>query len=63
LFSSISSVRTPVPGTQGTPDASMASIADTLSPISLMVSDFGPIKIKPERSTISANSAFSERKP
>ena len=35
----------------------------TLSPIRRMVSAFGPMKIKPERSTCSAKLAFSERKP
>jgi hypothetical protein len=51
------------PGTQGTPACCMARMADTLSPISRMVSGLGPMKTKPERSTRSAKSAFSDRKP
>jgi hypothetical protein len=51
------------PGTQGTPAFIMAALALTLSPISRMVSARGPIKTKPERSTFSAKSAFSDRNP
>src|SRR6266481_318039 len=51
------------PGTVGTPALVMACLALTLSPISLMFSGRGPMKTKPERSTFSAKSAFSERKP
>ena len=50
-------------GTQGTPAAFIARIADTLSPIRRIVSGFGPTKMKPLFSTRSAKSAFSERKP
>ena len=53
----------PEPGTQGTPAFFMALIADTLSPIRRIVSAFGPMKIKPDFSTCSAKSAFSDRKP
>mgnify|MGYP005821784643 CR=1 FL=1 len=41
----------------------MALIAETLSPIRLIVSALGPMKIKPLFSTASAKSAFSARKP
>ena len=51
------------PGTQGTPEFCIASIAATLSPIMRIFSALGPIKIKPLCSTCSAKSAFSERKP
>ena len=51
------------PGTVGTPECFMALMAETLSPISLMLCEVGPTKMKPERSTCSAKSAFSERKP
>ena len=51
------------PGTQGTPVAFIARIAETLSPISRIVSARGPMNVKPLFSTRSAKSAFSERKP
>ena len=51
------------PGTTGTPALRMASLADTLSPIRRIVAARGPMKTKPELSTRSAKSAFSERKP
>ena len=41
----------------------MTLMAETLSPIRRMVSDFGPTNVKPLFSTRSAKSAFSERKP
>ncbi len=53
----------PEPGTQGTPAFFITLMAETLSPISRMVSAFGPMKVKPLFSTRSAKSAFSERKP
>jgi hypothetical protein len=53
----------PEPGTHGTPAAFIARIASTLSPIMRMVSAFGPMKMKPDSSTRSAKSAFSDRKP
>jgi hypothetical protein len=53
----------PEPGTQGTPAAFIALMASTLSPIRRMVSAFGPMKTKPDCSTRSAKSAFSDRKP
>jgi hypothetical protein len=51
------------PGTHGTPDLIMACLADTLSPIRPDRFGVGPMKVKPLRSTRSAKSAFSERKP
>ena len=51
------------PGTQGTPAFSIACLALTLSPIMRMFSGRGPMNTKPERSTRSAKSAFSDRKP
>jgi len=41
----------------------IATLALTLSPISRIVSGRGPMNTKPERSTFSAKSAFSDRKP
>ena len=51
------------PGTVGTPALRIAVIAETLLPIKRICSGRGPMKMKPELSTISANSAFSARKP
>lgn len=51
------------PGTHGTPDLIMACLAETLSPIRRMQSGVGPMKVKPDCSTRSAKSAFSDRKP
>ncbi len=51
------------PGTTGTPAFFIASLADTLSPISRIESGRGPMKVKPLFSTRSAKSAFSDRKP
>ena len=51
------------PGTQGTPAFFIDLIADTLSPISRIVSARGPMNVKPLCSTRSAKSAFSDRKP
>ncbi|STB71802.1 Uncharacterised protein [Chromobacterium violaceum] len=51
------------PGTQGTPASIIACLADTLSPIMRMVSGRGPMNTKPDCSTRSAKSAFSDRKP
>ena len=41
----------------------MACLAATLSPMTRIASGVGPMKVKPLRSTRSAKSAFSERKP
>jgi hypothetical protein len=41
----------------------MAAMAETLSPMSRMVSGLGPMKMKPELYTRSAKSAFSDRNP
>jgi hypothetical protein len=51
------------PGTQGTPAFVMAAFALTLSPMRRMVSARGPMNTKPDFSTLSAKSAFSDRKP
>ena len=51
------------PGTHGTPDLIIACLAETLSPIRRIDSGVGPMKVKPLRSTRSANSAFSYAKP
>ena len=51
------------PGTHGTPALIIATLALTLSPMRRMVSARGPMNTKPERSTFSAKSAFSDRKP
>ncbi len=52
-----------LPGTTGTPARSMARRAAVLSPIKAMVSDVGPMKIKPAASQAPAKSAFSARNP
>jgi len=63
-FSSTSLPRGPSdPGTQGTPEAFMTLMADTLSPIKRMVSARGPTKMNPLFSTRSAKSAFSDKNP
>ncbi len=41
----------------------MACLAETLSPMMRMDSGVGPMKVKPDCSTRSAKSAFSDRKP
>ena len=41
----------------------IACLALTLSPIRRMFSGRGPMNTNPERSTFSAKSAFSDRKP
>ena len=51
LLFSLSSSAPSEPGTQGTPELFIASIAATLSPITLMFSALGPINIKPLCST------------
>ena len=51
------------PGTHGTPAFIIAALALTLSPISRIVSARGPMNTNPDRSTFSAKSAFSDRKP
>ncbi len=51
------------PGTHGTPAFSIAALALTLSPIRRIVSARGPMNTKPDFSTLSAKSAFSDRKP
>ncbi len=51
------------PGTQGTPALIIACLAETLSPIRRIDSERGPMKTKPDFSTRSAKSAFSDRKP
>ena len=50
-------------GLSGKPSAPAVRFASTLSPIVRICSGFGPTKISPCASTISANCAFSERKP
>ena len=51
------------PGTQGTPSFCMVSLAMILSPMRAMCSGVGPMKAMPWASTISANWAFSDKKP
>ena len=63
LLFSFSSSAPSEPGTQGTPELFIASMAATLSPMTLIFSAFGPIKIKPLCSTCSAKSAFSDKNP
>ena len=51
------------PGTHGTPALVIAAFALTLSPIRRIVSGRGPMNTNPDFSTLSAKSAFSDRKP
>ncbi len=52
-----------VPGTSGTPNFFTASLAASLSPITFMACDEGPMKVTPACSSASAKSPFSLRKP
>ena len=47
----------------GTPASTIALRAEILPPMSRMIAGGGPMNVSPQRSVISANSAFSERKP
>ncbi len=51
------------PGTVGMPRRFAVRLASILSPMMRMCSDFGPMKVMPWLSRISAKRAFSERKP
>ena len=51
------------PGTQGMPASSTVCLAVILSPMTRMCSAFGPMKVMPWASTISAKRAFSDRNP
>ena len=51
------------PGTTGMPAFITACLAVILSPIIWMCSGLGPMKVKPWAPTMSANRAFSDRKP
>ena len=51
------------PGTTGTPAFCAALAGRALSPMVRIVAALGPTNIKPARSTASAKSAFSDRKP
>src|SRR4030088_2166021 len=62
LASPASSIRPSLPGTVGTPARAAMMRAVALSPMARMVSGFGPMKTRPAFSTISAKSAFSDRK-
>jgi hypothetical protein len=61
--SSTSSTGPGVPGTIGTPTAVIALRAAALSPITRIWSAVGPMNVMLLAVTISANSAFSARKP
>ena len=52
-----------MPGTIGTPAASMRRRASTLSPMARMLAPLGPMKTRPAASQASAKPAFSDRKP
>ncbi len=60
-WSSVSS--RPVPGKIGTPALTIAARAEILPPIRRISAGVGPMKRSLQRSHISANSAFSDRKP
>jgi hypothetical protein len=51
------------PGIPVIPTSFIAFLASILSPISFIVSDFGPTNIKSYWVTCSAKSAFSDRNP
>ncbi len=53
----------PEPGIVGTPWARASRRAATLSPIKLIASGLGPMKVRPLSSTACAKAAFSARKP
>ena len=63
LASLLSEICPSLPGTTGTPALIIALFAETLSPIRLIFSGFGPTKVKPDSSTIFAKSEFSDRNP
>ena len=58
-----SSTRSVVPGTIGTPAASMISRARIFEPIASIASGGGPIQAMPSAAQRRANDAFSARKP
>ena len=60
---STSSVASSVPGTKGRPHSFASDFAMTLSPICVIVSLRGPMKMMPSSSHRLAKLAFSERKP
>jgi hypothetical protein len=51
------------PGTHGMPTFFIAALAAILSPMVRIEAAVGPMKTKPEFSTLSAKSAFSDRNP
>ena len=51
------------PGIVGTPASSIIFLDSALSPMTLIVSGLGPMKIKPESITCCAKSPFSDKKP
>ena len=61
--SSTSSTGPGVPGTIGTPTLVIADRAAALSPITRICSAVGPMNAMFEAAHVSANSAFSARKP
>ena len=64
MISSGSSPKAPSePGTHGTPDLIINLLAETLSPMARMTLPGGPMNTKPDCSTRSAKSAFSDKKP
>jgi hypothetical protein len=63
LASAMSLIAPSEPGTSGKPSAPAVRLAWTLSPIVRMCSGFGPTNRMLWSSTISANCAFSLRKP
>ena len=52
-----------LPGRMGTPAFFAVSRATALSPMSRMASGVGPMNVRPHSRAISANAAFSARKP
>ena len=61
--SSTSSSTSFEPGIVGRPAAFMSFRASALSPIWRIMSAVGPMNVKPEATTASANCAFSARNP
>ena len=63
IASSVDVMAPSEPGMHGMPRFKAAFFASILSPIMRMCSDFGPIKVNPWSSTISAKSGFSDKNP
>ena len=59
----MSSGKTSVAGTTGTPASIATRLAEALSPSLRIVSAFGPMNFMPDSSHASTKSGFSDRRP